>query len=136
MKRLYIAIALCTLIGCRSSHTVQLARQTERDSTFHRALQYDSIHVYKERKEDYRRAADISYPSTDTLVIKETSTEYRYRFIRDTVSIVRHDSIPYEVVVSHEKVVRHIPWWSKALSAIGGICLLLLILCLCFGLKG
>lgn len=136
MKRLCIAIALCTLIGCRSSHTVQLARQTERDSTFHRALQYDSIHVHKERKENYRRAADISYPSPDTLVIKETSTEYRYRFIRDTIRIVRHDSIPYEVVVIREKVVRHIPWWCKALSAIGGICLLLLILCLCFGLKG
>ena len=136
MKRLYIAIALCTLIGCRSSHTVQLARQAERDSTFHRALQYDSIHVCKERKEDYHKATGTSYPSPDTLVIKETSTEYRYRFIRDTIRIVRHDSIPYEVAVIREKTVRHIPLWSKALSAIGGICLLLFVLRLCLGLKG
>lgn len=136
MKRLYIAIALCTLIGCRSIRTVQPAGQTERDSTFRHALQYDSIHVCKERKEDYRKATGISYPSPDTLVIKETSTEYRYRFIRDTIRIVRHDSIPYEVAVIREKTVRHIPLWSKALSAIGGICLLLFVLRLCLGLKG
>jgi hypothetical protein len=109
---------------------------------YHQHIQYDSIYIYHDRYQEYRRASHpehttrhpehtirhpelVSGSPPDTVIITKVSTEYRYKFLRDTIRIIRRDSIPYEVTITEVKEVKCIPWWCKVLSWIGGICLIL-----------
>ena len=118
MKKIIYLTALCTLMGCGSAKHTQVAKQMSTDSTFIQQMYYDSIYIYRDRYMDR---------SKDTVYFKETKIEYRYQLLRDTVRIIRRDSIPYEVTVTEVKEVKYIPWWSKALSCLGAISLILLI---------
>jgi hypothetical protein len=97
---------------------------------YHQHIQYDSIYIYHDRYQEYRRASHpelVSGSPPDTVIITKVSTEYRYKLLRDTIRIIRRDSIPYEVTITEVKEVKCIPWWCKALAWTGGICLVLLI---------
>ena len=118
MKKIIYLIALCTLMGCGSAKHTQVAKQVSSDSTFIQQMHYDSIYIYHDRYLDR---------SKDTIYVKETEIEYRYKLLRDTIRIIRQDSIPYEVTITEVKEVKCIPWWCKALAWTGGICLVLLI---------
>ena len=116
MKKIIYLTALCTLMGCGSAKHTQVAKQVSSDSTFIQQMHYDSIYIYHDRYLDR---------SKDTIYVKETEIEYRYQLLRDTVRIIRRDSIPYEVTITEVKEVKYIPRWCKVLSWIGGICLIL-----------
>ena len=118
MNKIIYLIALCTLMGCGSAKHTQVAKQVSSDSTFIQQMHYDSIYIYHDRYLDR---------SKDTIYVKETEIEYRYKLLRDTIRIIRQDSIPYEVTITEVKEVKRIPWWCKALAWTGGICLVLLI---------
>ena len=118
MKKIIYLTALCTLMGCGSAKHTQVAKQVSSDSTFIQQMHYDSIYIYHDRYLDR---------SKDTIYVKETEIEYRYQLLRDTIRIIRQDSIPYEVTITEVKEVKCIPWWCKALAWTGGICLVLLI---------
>ena len=118
MKKIIYLTALCTLMGCGSAKHTQVAKQISTDSTFIQQMYYDSIYIYRDRYMDR---------SKDTVYFKETKIEYRYQLLRDTIRIIRQDSIPYEVTITEVKEVKCIPWWCKALAWTGGICLVLLI---------
>lgn len=118
MKKIIYLTALCTLMGCGSAKHTQVAKQVSSDSTFIQQMHYDSIYIYHDRYLDR---------SKDTIYVKETEIEYRYKLLRDTIRIIRQDSIPYEVTITEVKEVKCIPWWCKALAWTGGICLVLLI---------
>ena len=117
-KTIILIFALCTLYGCGSAHQTQFVHQVERDTLYHQNIRYDSIYIYHNRYMDR---------SKDTVYFKETEIEYRYQLLRDTIRMVQRDSIPYEVTITEVKEVKYTPWWCKALSWIGGICLMLLI---------
>lgn len=116
MKKIIYLTALCTLMGCGSAKHTQVAKQISTDSTFIQQMYYDSIYIYRDRYMDR---------SKDTVYFKETKIEYRYQLLRDTIRIIRQDSIPYEVTITEVKEVKYIPWWCKALAWTGGICLIL-----------
>ena len=118
MNKIIYLIALCTLMGCGSAKHTQVAKQVSSDSTFIQQMHYDSIYIYHDRYMDR---------SKDTIYVKETEIEYRYKLLRDTIRIIRQDSIPYEVTITEVQEVKYIPWWCKALAWTGGICLVLLI---------
>lgn len=61
--------------------------------------------------------------------INDTKTEYRFKHIRDTIRIVRRDSIPYPVRVVETKEVARVPTWVWALF------LLALLACVWFTYK-
>ena len=112
-------VTFCTFIGCRSAkQATQLIREVRTDTLYLSSQHFDSIYVYQDRQLDRSR---------DTLLIRETNTEYRYKLLRDTVFKVQHDSIPYEVRVVETKVERHIPWYAKLLSWIGALAIILLL---------
>ena len=51
--------------------------------------------------------------------MKELSTEYRYKLLRDTVRMVERDSIPYEVVRTETREVeRPLSWFDKLARAV------------------
>lgn len=54
----------------------------------------------------------------DTVYIDRTHTEYRYKLIHDTTSVVKE--IPVEVITTEiKKVERSLNWWQKAIMAFG-----------------
>lgn len=116
---LIICLVCCS---CGSTKVVpQPIREVSQDTIYLSNVQYDSIYVLQDKYTDR---------SKDTLFIKETNIEYRYKLLRDTVHILKHDSIPYEVRISEIKEVNHIPPWCRWLSSIGGIAVLLLTIAL------
>ncbi len=105
-----LILALCTLIGCRSIPQAEAITQRESDSTYREAVRYDSIYIYRDRYVDRGR---------DTVYVKETNVEYRYRLLHDTVRVIERDSVPYPVTVVETREVRYTPWYMKALACIG-----------------
>lgn len=112
--------ALLLFTSSTSRHIqTQLVEKVSKDTIYLSNIQYDSIYVLHNKYTDR---------SKDTLLIKETNIEYRYKLLRDTIRIVQRDSIPYEVRITEAKKVRYIPPWCKWLSVTGAIALLLLVI--------
>ena len=111
-------LSALVLTGCASHRPLQVAELVTRDTIYLSNVKYDSVYIN-----------NVSYTDRthDTLLIRETKTEYHYKLLRDTVFKVQHDSIPYEVRVVETQVVRHIPWYAKLLSWIGALALILLL---------
>lgn len=88
-------LTLFTVYGCAGTRPVtQLVRNVQRDTVYLSNVKYDSIYVYQERLQDR---------SKDTIYLKDVSVEYRYKLLRDTIRVVKRDSIPYEVTVIETK---------------------------------
>lgn len=101
-------IILFTLLVCSSCGSTKVATQTVRESSVDTVylsnIQYDSVYVYQDRFLDR---------SKDTVYQKEVSVEYRYKLLRDTVRIIRCDSIPYEVtIVETKEITRPLTWFD------------------------
>lgn len=62
-----------------------------RDTVRMLSMRYDSVFISKDTYTDRSR---------DTLLVRERTIEHRYRVFRDTLRIVRRDSVPYEVRVT------------------------------------
>lgn len=71
----------------------------------------------------------------DTLYITKWYTQYKYKINTDT--IVRIDTIPNIIEITKEKKVEvnHIYWYQKLLMWVGGISLLLCVMCITYKLK-
>lgn len=119
MKPIAFILALCTLMGCRSIPQAEAITQRERDSTYHERVRYDSICIYRDRYVDRGR---------DTVYVKETNVEHRYRLLRDTVRVIERDSVPYPVTVVETKEVRYTPWYMKALAWVGALCVVFILI--------
>ena len=97
---------------------------TNRDTIYLHDLRYDSIYVSQDKFIDRTR---------DTITITNTKTQFRYKLKRDTILrtqfIERHDSIPYEVIVTQTKEFRAPPtWYDKTAYTIAAIALLYLLI--------
>ena len=111
---LIIIIHIIALMGMMSCSThrnaVMVEREMHTDTVYVTRQQYDSVHIYKDRWLDRIH---------DTVYMKELSTEYRYKLLRDTVRMVERDSIPYEVVRTETREVeRPLSWFDKLARAV------------------
>lgn len=86
------------LASCASTkHVETVAVETlHHDTLYINKEHYDSIYI--------DRASEIDR-TRDTITITKTMTEYRFRFLRDTIRIAKRDSIPYEVIITEVKEV-------------------------------
>lgn len=102
MKCIILFLIPILLCSCSTTRHVQMqvAEHIQKDTIYLSNVQYDSIYVLHDKYTDR---------SKDTLFIKETNIEYRYKLLRDTVRIVQRDSIPYEVRITEVKEVRKPP---------------------------
>lgn len=103
---------LALLSGCKSLPTRSVERIT-RDTVYIHNQRLDSVSIYQDRLIDRTH---------DTLQIKETRVEYRYRLLRDTIHHFHRDSIPYEVIVYRER-----PFRSTARSGLVMLAILFII---------
>ena len=121
-------VTFCTFIGCRSAkQAAQLIREVRTDTLYLSSQHFDSVFVFRDRLLDRSR---------DTVYLKDSILEYRYRLLRDTVYQTRVDSIPVLREVEVVREVRHVPWYAKLLSWIGIIALILLLARLLLLLRG
>ena len=104
-------LTLLTVYGCATPrHTTQLVERIQRDTVYLSNVQYDSIYIYKDKLTDR---------SKDTIYVKDVSIEYRYKQLRDTVRIVQHDSIPYQVtVIETKEITRPLTFFDHLTRAI------------------
>ena len=104
-------IALMGMMSCSTHrHASAVEQGTHTDTVYIAQQQYDSVHIYKDRWLDRIH---------DTVYMKELSTEYRYKLLRDTVRMVERDSIPYEVVRTETREVeRPLSWFDKLARAV------------------
>ena len=91
-------VTFCTFFGCRSAkQAAQLIREVRTDTLYLSSQHYDSIYVSRDHFTDRSR---------DTVYIKDSILEYRYKLLRDTVYQTRVDSIP---ILREVEVVREVP---------------------------
>ena len=91
-------VTFCTFIGCKSAkQAAQLIREVRTDTLYLSSQYYDSIYVSRDHFTDRSR---------DTVYIKDSILEYRYKLLRDTVYQTRVDSIP---ILREVEVVREVP---------------------------
>lgn len=104
-------LTLLTVYGCATPrHTTQLVHDIRVDTVYISNTQYDSIYIYQDKLVDRSR---------DTLYIRDKSIEYRYKLLRDTVRVIQHDSIPYQVTVTQVKeITRPLTWFDHLTRAI------------------
>jgi hypothetical protein len=91
-----------------------------RDSVYIDRLKRDSI---------YQRDSIYIIVKGDTVFKYQYKYSYRDKLVRDTVAVVRRDSIPYPVEVS-KYVERKLSWWQTTLLWSGALAWLLIILML------
>lgn len=108
-------------------------RHTSQDTIHISNMRYDSIYIYKEKLMDHRKGdvgQGLSKP--DTLYVRETTVEYRYRLLRDTIVKTHVDSIAHEVVVTKVKhIARPLTLYDRLTRitfgvVIAGFCILLI----------
>ena len=91
-------VTFCTFIGCKSAkQAAQLIREVRTDTLYLSSQHYDSIYVSRDHFTDRSR---------DTVYIKDSILEYRYKLLCDTVYQTRVDSIP---ILREVEVVREVP---------------------------
>ena len=88
-----IIIFALTMMSCASGrHATAVEQGTHTDTVYIATQQYDSIYIYNDKTLDRTK---------DTVYLRELSTEYRYKLLRDTLRIIETDTIyiPYGVKV-------------------------------------
>ena len=87
-------IALMGMMSCSTHrHATAVEQGTHTDTVYIATQQYDSIYIYNDKTLDRTK---------DTVYLRELSTEYRYKLLRDTLRIIESDTIyiPYGVKVA------------------------------------
>ena len=108
---LVLALTLSMSISSCSTHrqTAEVVTHTARDTLYISQTAYDSIYI--DRWQSTRQKADTVY-------LEQIRREYKYQLLRDTIRTVRIDSIPVIKEVEVVREVSRLPWWSKALSTL------------------
>ena len=115
----FVTLMLVMSIICSCS-TPRVGERIVRDSVYIDRLKRDSI---------YQRDSIYIIVKGDTVFKYQYKYSYRDKLVRDTVAVVRRDSIPYPVEVA-KYVERKLSWWQTTLLWSGVLAWLLIILML------
>ncbi len=112
-----LMLVMSVVCSCRAPQTFT---RIVRDSVYIDRLKRDSI---------YQRDSIYIIVKGDTVFKYQYKYSYRDKLVRDTVAVVRLDSIPYPVEVP-KYVERKLSWWQTTLLWSGSLAWLLIILML------
>ena len=123
----FLFVVACTLFGCATSRpTSQVVEASLRDTVYVNKVLYDSVYI-----DNWY----YTYHKADTVVVEKSKLEYRYKVVRDTVFRARTDSVPVIREVKVVSEVRHVPWYAKVLSVVGGLFLIIIVFKIFFYFK-
>ena len=115
----FVTLMLVMSVVCSCS-TPRVGERIVRDSVYIDRLKRDSI---------YQRDSIYIIVKGDTVFKYQYKYSYRDKLVRDTVAVVRRDSIPYPVEVP-KYVERKLSWWQNTLLWSGVLAWILIILML------
>ena len=119
----HVSLALALTLSMSTSscsthrHATEVVTHTPRDTLYINKLHYDSIYIDRWQS---------SYQKADTVYLEQIRREYKYQLLRDTIRTARIDSIPVIKEVEVVREVSRLPWWSKALSTLGFVFLMIM----------
>ena len=116
----FFVLLMLVMSAVCSCSTPRVGERIVRDSVYIDRLKRDSI---------YQRDSIYIIVKGDTVFKYQYKYSYRDKLVRDTVAVVRRDSIPYPVEVS-KYVERKLSWWQTTLLWSGVLAWLLIILML------
>ena len=107
-------IALMGMMSCSTHrHAVTVEREMHTDTVYVTRQQYDSIFIWKDRWTDRTH---------DTVYLKELSTEYRYKLLRDTLRVTKSDTVYIQHEVSNSaEVERPLSWFDRLARVVCGL---------------
>ena len=119
MKKLLLYICVLLLFGCKTKERIVTVEVVSHDTLWHEKTERDSIFLHDSIFVNQFAKGDTIFQIKD-----RWHTEYRDKYIYDTISIAKVDSIPvpYEVQVEVEK---KLSWWQKLFMGFGEIALAL-----------
>lgn len=127
MKKLvFIMLAIFMLSACKTTtKLVEVPVEVVKKEYIH-DTKIDSVYIHD---------SIDRWQKGDTLYITKWYTQYKYKINTDT--IIRSDTIPKIIEITKEKEVEvnHIYWYQKLLMWVGGISLLLCVMCITYKLK-
>ena len=115
----FVLLMLVMSVVCSCS-TPRVGERIVRDSVYIDRLKRDSI---------YQRDSIYIMVKGDTVFKYQYKYSYRDKLVRDTVAVVRRDSIPYPVEVP-KYIERKLSWWQNTLLWSGVLAWMLIILML------
>jgi len=116
----FFVLLMLVMSAICSCSTPRVGERIVRDSVYIDRLKRDSI---------YQRDSIYIIVKGDTVFKYQYKYSYRDKLVRDTVAVVRLDSIPYPVEVP-KYVERKLSWWQTTLLWSGVLAWLLIILIL------
>lgn len=116
----FFVLLMIVMSAVCSCSTPRVGERIVRDSVYIDRLKRDSI---------YQRDSIYIIVKGDTVFKYQYKYSYRDKLVRDTVAVVRRDSIPYPVEVA-KYVERKLSWWQTTLLWSGVLAWLLIILML------
>ena len=114
---LALTLSMSTSSCSTHRHAAEVVTHTARDTLYISQTAYDSIYIDRWQS---------SYQKADTVYLEQIRREYKYQLIRDTIRTARVDSIPVIKEVEVVREVTRLPWWSKALSMLGLVFLMVI----------
>ena len=114
---LALTLSMSTSSCSTHRHATEVVTHSARDTLYINKLHYDSIFI--DRWQSIRQ-------KSDTVYLEQIRREYKYQLLRDTIRAVRVDSIPVIKEVEVVREVTRLPWWSKALSMLGLVFLMVI----------
>lgn len=114
---LALTLSMSTSSCSTYRHATEVVTHSARDTLYINKLHYDSIFI--DRWQSIRQ-------KSDTVYLEQIRREYKYQLLRDTIRAVRVDSIPVIKEVEVVREVTRLPWWSKALSMLGLVFLMVI----------
>lgn len=115
MRKLIIFAFALMMCACKTHEKIVTVEKVTHDTIWHEKTERDSIYLHDSIFVNQFTKGDTIFQIKD-----RWHTEYRDKYIHDTISIAKVDSVPvpYEVQVEVEK---KLSWWQKVLMALGGI---------------
>lgn len=99
---LAVLLSLCFLHSCSPRIVEHISYQ--RDTTYIKEVQVDSV---------YKRDSVYVREKGDTIYIYKEKVRDRYKLLRDTIRVVRVDSVAVERI-NEVQVAAPLSWWQKA----------------------
>ena len=106
-KTFLLLISAIALTGCDvTRHLSATANNVSHDTIYLSNQRYDSVYRYESHTADYHMdTTSHTKPEkrkVDTLYVKDKTVEYRYRMLRDTVSVKKVDTSTVVNIVEKE----------------------------------
>lgn len=115
MKKLLLYIFVLLLFGCKTKERIVTVEVVSHDTLWHEKTERDSIYLHDSIFVNQFAKGDTIFQIKD-----RWHTEYRDKYIYDTISVAKVDSVPVPYPVEVE-VEKKLSWWQKILMILGGI---------------